>query len=366
MQLDVAGPLWAHFWDGSGRGRLTLEWLLTTLPLVAGGTLAGLAALLAMGLVAHKWRRQRQERRRQAVEAELAAAFAAGQVRRFVRLAQRHREVAEDWLLPRLAAGDRQAWSLFRTLGYLDRYPALVRHRRAAVRARLAANLGHLPPPLAAPLLLALARDPHPAVREAALRSLAHSGTSQAAHAVLVQMEAMADPAFYRLIRYALASNGHQVTPALIGGTLSLTPAVRYLCLDALADLGDPRSAPFLLPLAGDPDPEVRLRVARALRHFRTPEAWEALQALAADSAWQVRTQAARALAAWGEAAVPRLRELACDPAYWVRGAACEALASLGPAGLAALNELAAGQDAYAAERAREVLAGARREGGGP
>nr|PZN37641.1 MAG: hypothetical protein DIU70_12245 [Bacillota bacterium] len=283
---------------------------------------------------------------------------------------------AERVLALRLREGDAAARELFDALGGMERIRTLAASSRPDRRIRAAELLAHLPVCAeSSRILCQLVADQRPLVREAAVRAVAFRGDAAAAAAMLRAIEQYQDLSLYLLARRALRACGQAVAGALIAGLGSPLPEVRWLCLEALGDLGAPETLPFLLELSTpERDVETLARAARALRRFRGPEVVARLLALATHPGWEVRAQAARSLGwvagGWEntgpeqesatdsirEAVVERLQQLACDPEYWVRNNAVIALAALRLRGKEALQALARGPDRYAADRAREAL----------
>ncbi|KKD37242.1 MAG: HEAT repeat domain-containing protein [Limnoraphis robusta] len=70
---------------------------------------------------------------------------------------------------------------------------------------------------------------------------------------------------------------------------------IRTVAIGAMGELGDRRAIPLLLPYAGDPDWQIRHRVAQALVHLgASPEAEETLKQLASDQVEAVAQAAQR------------------------------------------------------------------------
>lgn len=321
------------------------------------------AVVLAMGIVGQKWWARRAERRDRAVLARLEAEYRTGGPQ-FEALAAQHRDLAHHLLLERLKEGDSTAAAHLERLGFVAAYDEGVKNPSPEVRASTAHNLGLLPADLHPErLLLPLLQDPHPVVREAAVRAISTTGSGDAVGPILGSLASSPDPYLYRMARHTLTECGPHNLPALLEAATGGKPQVRRLALDVLAELNAPAVLAPLLELTTDPDLEIRLRAARAIRFYDSPEARAALLRLSEDPEWQVRAQAAKALSWVGhEAVVERLKALCCDRSYWVRNNAAQSLRFKGQAGRQALEDLAAGDDAYAAERARESLETMRRE----
>lgn len=110
--------------------------------------------------------------------------------------------------------------------------------------------------------------------------------------------------------------------------------------------------------LAGHPDKEIRIRVARTLGKLLIPETADILVTLSADEAWEVKAQAVKSL---GKMKTPEALDIltrSLFSAFWyVRYNAAHGLADLGEAGLRRLKEMAGqGEDKYARDMSIMVL----------
>jgi hypothetical protein len=113
-----------------------------------------------------------------------------------------------------------------------------------------------------------------------------------------------------------------------------------------------------IVPLAGHPDKEVRIRVARTLGKLLLPEAAGTLLALASDEAWEVQAQAVKSLGKLKDrSALDILTGALFSPFWYVRLNAGYGLAEMGEEGLRRLKRVAAQQvDRYAREMSVMVL----------
>ena len=126
--------------------------------------------------------------------------------------------------------------------------------------------------------------------------------------------------------------------------------------IDAAGALADPEALKRVRDLAGHPAPEVRVRVARALRRLSDPDTPVVLVQLLGDEDWRVRAQAARALGALrcGDATESLVRAV-CDRSWWVRYRSALALAQIAGPARAALLDLRSCDDAMARDMATLV-----------
>ena len=126
----------------------------------------------------------------------------------------------------------------------------------------------------------------------------------------------------------------------------------------ALGMTGDRRAEPALIDLLRGGVIEERISAARALGAVGGRRARQELERALRDESWQLRAQAAKALGNVAiKRSVPSLEAVLDDPAWWVRANAGTALRALGAPGRDALERALAHEDAFARDRAREVLA---------
>lgn len=113
-----------------------------------------------------------------------------------------------------------------------------------------------------------------------------------------------------------------------------------------------------IVRLAGHPDKEIRIRVARALGKLLVPEAVETLVALSADEAWEVKAQAVKSLGRLqSREAIEILAKSLFTPHWYVRHNAGYGLAEMGEEGIRRLKEVASQhEDKYAREMSAMVL----------
>ncbi|MBP1769044.1 MAG: lyase domain protein repeat-containing protein [Candidatus Aminicenantes bacterium] len=113
-----------------------------------------------------------------------------------------------------------------------------------------------------------------------------------------------------------------------------------------------------ILSLAGHPDKEIRIRVARALGKLHLPEALEVLIAMSSDEAWEVAAQAAKGLGKLGNPATTEVLVRSLFSPHWhVRYNAGYGLARMGEAGRRRLKEVASqNEDRYARDMSVMVL----------
>jgi hypothetical protein len=115
---------------------------------------------------------------------------------------------------------------------------------------------------------------------------------------------------------------------------------------------------PDVVALAGHPDKEIRLRVARALGKLLVPETGDKLVTLSSDEAWEVKAQAVKSLGRMRNVGTLDILTGALFSPYWhVRFNAGHALAEMGDEGLRRLREVAAqDDDKYARDMSAMVL----------
>jgi hypothetical protein len=113
-----------------------------------------------------------------------------------------------------------------------------------------------------------------------------------------------------------------------------------------------------IVALAGHPDKEIRIRVARTLGKLLIPETLDTLVALSTDEAWEVKAQAVKSLGRMKSLkTLSVLRESLFSPFWYVRYNAGYGLAEMGEEGLRRLKEVAAqNEDRYARDMSVMVL----------
>jgi len=168
--------------------------------------------------------------------------------------------------------------------------------RRLAVE-RVAA----LPVDEAIPRLVERIGDTSWRVRKAAVQRLvACSETVQVVDALIVALGDGENTGRRNSAVEALSECGSRAVSQLVAAMNSRDPDVRKLVVDALAGIGDPKSAPALIERCDDPDANVRAAVADALGAIGGEEAGRALQEVAVreDEEQLVRFSALHGMAA--------------------------------------------------------------------
>jgi HEAT repeat protein len=205
-------------------------------------------------------------------------------------------------------------------------------------------------------LLNRLLDDPHPAVQSAATASLAPLVDAVLVARLLDRLPER--PMAIRLQQFRLLRDSLPLTvPALLERLTLDAPPRRLKSWIALVEtLGSGELLARVASLHSHPEPLIRLSVARALRHYRHPEAEEMLLIALHDHDWRVRAIAARSLGRHGNtSAVPRLAAGLRDVRWWVRFRCGLALAQLGAQGREALDDARRDVDRYAGEMATMI-----------
>lgn len=209
------------------------------------------------------------------------------------------------------------------------------------------------------PMLVALLRDPHPAVSTAALMAAGRLGWPELVEPLLdlALEEGRGHRGEEELLLETLAALAADIVPELGARLEPARGREEVTLLRIAARLGDERLVDHAVERLRRGGLEVRIQAAKTLAAVGAPAAASALRDALEDAAWEVRTQAARALGDLGvEAAAPDLRRALSDPSWWVRLRAALALRKLGPRGRELLEEVDPDADRYAADMARYVL----------
>lgn len=116
---------------------------------------------------------------------------------------------------------------------------------------------------------------------------------------------------------------------------------------------------PLLRGLVSGSRGRERIQALEALlRSYPEMPSEEEIHGYLSDGDWQVRAIVAREARRWRSSEiVTLLTQLVADPSWWVRNSAAESLAAMGEIGRHALTRVAVGDDRYAADMARQVLA---------
>lgn len=340
--------------------------------------LAGLLVLLSAAVAGQRGRRLRFDRRRQAIVEPLRPALlqlAAGEpedaaraLEQLAGLDARRWEAIEPTLESLLlkVRGETKASvvGLLERRGSLAQALARTRSRSVVQRAHGAEVLGAAGRQSALPDLVRMLSDDEPEVRQVAARALGRIRAPGAAEPLLATLSAQrAVPP--RIVATAILRIGVGAHPALDAALRHGDALQRSVAAEIAGLSGAFTAVPTLEGLlAGDPEPEVRIRSARALGRIGAGHVVdELLQVVEEDQPVALRIVATRALGDLGDdRAVPRLTQLATDPQYRVAANAATALTRCGVAGLRALRRLANAPDGA---HARDALATAALRGVG-
>ncbi len=223
--------------------------------------------------------------------------------------------------------------------------PEVLRGLREPAVARVEAAVGaaaRLRSRAAAPDLRRCLREGVPVVRRAACAALAGQGEPATVAALGERLLGDPDLLVCRAAARALAATaGEAAGDALRAGLAGARPRVRSETAAALAERGDPRAAPALLPLLDDPDTGVQTAVLEAL-HVLDPAAAaprsDRVRELVRHETPAAACAAIALLTDLGDRSeipyyVQRLTQITWDAPWEVREAAMRALTRLGHAG---------------------------------
>jgi len=293
------------------------------------------------------------------VEAALDDPAAAGEFARAILATKDLEACATLFADPRMPERQRFGEALAAAgVDALPHFDRLRRHADPTVRRESVQLLGRLGDKTV-PWLLEAAEDKDPAVASAALRSLGRAVRPELAIPVLVR--AIGDDALRDAAVKALRSHGAAARDALDALAADPRPRVRAAALPLLAAL-DESAVASVVGAMTDPDPAVRAAAAGALGMLgaTAAPALPGLRALLEDPDSPVRLAAATALGRLGtnaEVAVPDLLDLMRRGDAHDRAAAGRALVSIGPATAPALGSLLSQPDQAVRNAARQALA---------
>lgn len=205
------------------------------------------------------------------------------------------REAAEEVLLARWATATleqrRALQGLFRLWGLFELRLRRLLWGNPWEQGRSALVLAQMQCREALPAIAALLISPIRDVRLAAVNALGMLGETRAQH-LLLEYVGRGNGRGARPVLGALVRCSRRAPGRLLTQLEGRPPLVRQVAAGTLAELGGATDLPALIVAAGDSDPEVRAKVARALGRTRDPAAFEALERLGRDPVWYVRLQA--------------------------------------------------------------------------
>ncbi len=205
--------------------------------------------------------------------------------------------------------------------------------------------------------ILQLLSDKHPAVQSAATACLSRYADDELLVRVIDGLS-VASSAVRTYQLGVLRVYGSRVGPMLLERLRADAPPHKlYAYIHAAAALEDPECMARVAGLSTHAHPEVRVAVARVLRHGSGGASQVKLLSMLRDADWRVRAQAARALTGVNdERTVRELSRALMDTNWWVRFRAGLALAVMGPMGRDALTEALSNSDRYARDMAMLVI----------
>jgi HEAT repeat protein len=155
-----------------------------------------------------------------------------------------------------------------------------------------------------------------------------------------------------------LGRSGPEAVKPLTEASADPEPSVRVAVARSLGSLGDPSALPVLVNLLRDPQPLVRAAAVRALGTFADPSTVDPLTRALSDADWHVRWEAADILGRLkNRSASPALQAALQDAHWYVRRAAAEALGKIGdPSAAAALGAAQADSHWYVRQTAAAAL----------
>jgi len=340
-----------------------LGWIWATAVALGAGAVLWMSTLILLRLI-HQRREARRAHDRRQLERAFVSILQTGEDRdgALTPYAGRARLMAEALLdfLSLVRGHDRDV--VLSALMALD-VPRTLRRRLSvgslAGRRVCLEALAAFPGEDTAKALWAVADTGSPDMRLTALRSLHETRGGVSFDHLLFQLRMGAlptSPLVGEFLRMLVAED--PVAAAQTLDSLSLSPPVEVLLLDALGSAGEYAVLPILMRRAASPAAEVRAAAVSALGALNHPAAEPAIRTALGDDEWQVRASAAQAagairLAGLADALAARLE----DPVWRVRFLAAGALAKLGPEGRRRLEQAAISPINLGSETAALALA---------
>jgi hypothetical protein len=142
-----------------------------------------------------------------------------------------------------------------------------VHDAHSPLRAEAAFLLGFVRKRTVLPALLEALHDPTSEVRLQAVRGLGQLGDSVAVAALLDALSA-ANEVLANQIFHSLVKLGYAAVPALIATCSNPSPWIRWQCMRALGEIGDPHAISALALALADNDRSVAWMAARSLHTF--------------------------------------------------------------------------------------------------
>ena len=228
---------------------------------------------------------------------------------------------------------------------------------RTMSRLRATRLLGFFIDPLKMDSMLKLLVD-KPIVRLAAVQAISQLSTPETLDFVFRAFEADSCPNIHSYINVIFSLGGKAEVYIREALKKPISPEKIALLIELAGAIPLRSLYPDILPFAGQPEKEIRIKVARALGGLLNPDSAPALIRLASDEAWEVQAQAIKSL---GKLKSPEALDILAESFYsknWhIRFNARAGLMNLGEAGVKRLEEIAQQtRDAYAAAMAAMAL----------
>jgi HEAT repeat protein len=232
-----------------------------------------------------------------------------------------------------------------------------LRSRRTIRRLRATRLLGFFIDPLKMDFMLKLLED-KPIVRLAAVQAISQLSTPETLPLVFKAFEADLCPNIHSYISIILSLGGKAEVNIREALKKPISSEKIALLIELVGAIPLRSLYPDILPFAGHPEKEIRIKVARALGGLLNPDSAPALIRLAYDEAWEVQAQAVKSLGKLKSLeALDVLSQAFFSKNWYVRFNARSGLMSLGEAGVKRLEEISRQtRDSYAAAMAAMAL----------
>jgi HEAT repeat protein len=251
--------------------------------------------------------------------------------------------------------------TLSRQTGFLDEELKALKGSSDSRRAIAAYSLGVMGAKEAVPLLLGI-RTSHRELSQCIARALVQIDGTEHIDYIFKNMKNARYPLKTKMLELISEIRVGDIYPKMEEYLLSEDISMRALALEVLGSRQDDRVYPHISKALSTEEKELKvsaLKAAISLKCFHCGKLDQHLQNLLNDKDWETRAFTAKAMGfadtVSGEA-LEGLSKLLEDPSWFVRFNASESLFHLGEPGILALSETLYSEDAFARDKAWDIL----------